>query len=148
MKKFFGYLMAVSIIGTSIVGCASNKNSTKGGILGSGTTGTVTKTVMTVVGAIVLMKIINSVMKKVQGNTAFASLNQGQGFTQNFNENTSIAPLKNNELMQTALQALVSSQYKIPFNTVSNGFSSMNTLGDLGTFIGQNAPASVLEQFK
>ncbi len=148
MKKFFIYVMLVSFITTSIVSCGTSKKSTKG-ILGGGSAGgTVVKAVATVVGLILLSKLLKSVLKTVTGSLAFNGLASDPQFTSSFNENTKLSDIAKNDLMKTALQVLVSEKYKIPLQTVTKNYSSLNTAADLATFIGQNADAKILETIK
>jgi len=147
MKKIFTYVLLLSVGSASLVGCG--KNVTKG-ILGGGTNvgGTVVKTVATVVGLILLSKLLKSVLKTVGGSTAFAGLSQNQQFMSNFNEDTKLSSFAQNDLMKTALQVLVAEHYKIPFATVVNNYKNLDTAGDLATFIGENADAKVLAEIK
>ena len=125
------------------MGCSSGRKATKG-ILG----GTVVKTVATVVGIILLSKLVKSILKTISGNTAFASLSEDKNFMTNFNEDTKLDSFVQNDLMKTALQVLVSEHYQIPFSTVTNNYSNLTTVGDLATFIGKNASAKALLEIK
>ena len=126
------------------MGCSSGRNTTKG-ILGGGT---VVKTVATVVGIILLSKLVKSILKTIGGNAAFASLSEDKNFMTNFNEDTKLDSFVQNDLMKTALQVLVSEHYEIPFSTVTNNYSNLTTVGDLATFIGKNASAKALLEIK
>ena len=146
MKKVFTYIMLLSLGTASLAGCA--KSASKGILGGTNVGGTVVKTVATVVGLILLSKLLKSVLKTVGGSTAFSSLTQNDQFMSNFNENTKLSSFANNDLMKTALQVLVAEHYKIPLATVVNNYKTLNTAGDLATFIGKNADAKVLEGIK
>ena len=90
MKKIYTFIMLLSLSSATFIGCSSSKNSTKG-VLGSGTAGvagSVVKTVGTVVGLILLSKLIKSVLKTVGGSTAFENVSQNAAFMSNFNEGT------------------------------------------------------------
>ena len=149
MKRFYTFIMLLSLGSVTFVSCGTSKNSTKG-VFGSGTgvTGTVVKTVATVVGLILLSKLLKSVLNTVTGSKTFASTAQNQNLLANFNEDTKLSSFANNDFMKTALAVLVAEHYKIPIATVSNNFSNLVTAGDLATFIGQNADAKVLMQIK
>jgi len=110
--------------------------------------GTVVKTVATVVGLILLSKLLKSVLKTVGGSTAFAGLSQNQHFTTSFNEDTKLSSFAQSDLMKMALQVLVAENYKIPLSTVVSNYNSFNTAGDLATFIGKNADAKILTEIK
>ncbi len=151
MKKVYTIIMLISLGSATFVGCSTSKNSTKGGVLGGaagGVTGTVVKTVGTVVGLILLSKLIKSVLKTVGGSTAFENVSQNTAFMSNFNEDTKLNSFAQNPLLKTALQVLVAEQYQIPLTTVANSYTSLNTVGDLATFIGKNASAKALVQIK
>ena len=145
MKKIFAIAMIVALSAPMMQSCSSRKAS--GGILG-GTGGSIGKTVITAVGAILLVKILQNVLGNVLGNQSFSSLAQNQSFKQNFNENTPLNSFANNEVLKTALQYLVAQKYEIPFNKVSNSYSNFTTVGDLATFIGQNASVDALKQIQ
>ncbi len=149
MKRFHTFIMLLSLGSATFMGCNSGKNVTKG-ILGggSGAGGTVVKTVGTVVGLILLSKLIKSVMKTVVGSKAFESTSQNENFTTNFNEDTKLNSFAQNNFMKTALQVLVAEHYQIPLTTVTNNYASLNTVGDLATFIGKNGSAKVLTGIK
>ncbi|MFZ1528429.1 MAG: hypothetical protein WAT19_06760 [Ferruginibacter sp.] len=144
MKRFFGYLLLASLALTTVISCRSSKNST--GILGKGSG--IGSTVMTVVGAIVLAKIVQAVLKTVSSSASFNSFSGDKKPFENFDENTKLSSLAQNDLMKTALQVLVAERFQIPLKTVVSNYSNFNTLGDLSTFIGKNANASVLSEFK
>lgn len=148
MKKIFTYIMLLSLSSATIASCGSNKNVTKGVLGGTNIGGTVVKTVATVVGLILLSKLLKSVLNTVGGSTAFAGLSNNQQFTANFNEDTKLSSFAQNDLMKMALQVLVAERYKIPLVTVANNYNSLNTAGDLATFIGKNADAKILTQIK
>jgi len=144
MKRFYTFIMLLSLSSATFVGCSSGRNSTKG-ILGGGT---VVKTVATVVGIILLSKLVKSILKTITGSATFASLSEDKNFTTNFNEDTKLDSFVRNDLMKTALQVLVSEHYQIPFSTVTNNYSNLTTVGDFATFIGQNASAKALLEIK
>ena len=144
MKRFYTLIMLLSLSSATFVGCSSGRNSTKG-ILGGGT---VVKTVATVVGIILLSKLVKSILKTITGSATFASLSEDKNFTTNFNEDTKLDSFVRNDLMKTALQVLVSEHYQIPFSTVTNNYSNLTTVGDFATFIGQNASAKALLEIK
>ncbi len=148
MKKVYTFIMLLSLGSATFVGCSSSKNATKGVLGGGDVAGTVVKTVGTVVGLILLSKLIKSVLKTVGGSTAFESTAQNTAFMSNFNEDTKLNSFANNNLMKTALQVLVAEHYQIPLTTVANSYTSLNTVGDLATFIGKNASAKALVQVK
>jgi hypothetical protein len=148
MKKIFTYLLLLSVGSAGFVSCGSGKNVTKGVLGGANVGGTVVKTVATVVGLILLSKLLKSVLKTVGGSTAFSALSQNQQFMSGFNEDTKLSSFASNDLMKTALQVLVAEHYKIPLATVVNNYKSLNTAGDLATFIGKNADARVLATIK
>jgi hypothetical protein len=149
MKRFHTFAMLLALGCATFTGCMPGRNVTKG-ILGGGTGvgGTVVKTVGTVVGLILLSKLIKSVMKTVMGSTRFESLSQNENFKNNFNEDTKLNSFVQNDYLKTALQVLVAQHYQIPLTTVVNNYSSLNTVGDLSTFIGKNASAKVLTEIK
>jgi hypothetical protein len=148
MKKLFGYFLLLSFSSATIIGCGSSKNSNKGILGGTGVGGTVVKTVATVVGVILLSKLLKSVLNTVGGSSSFASLSQDKSFMNNFNENTSLSSIAGNEFTKAALQVLVAEQYKIPLKTVASNFGSLKTAGDLATFVGKNADPKILEKIK
>ena len=144
MKRFYTFIMLLSLSSATFVGCSSGRNTTKG-ILGGGT---VVKTVATVVGIILLSKLVKSILKTITGSATFANLSEDKNFTTNFNEDTKLDSFVQNDLMKTALQVLVSEHYQIPFSTVTNNYSNLTTVGDFATFIGQNASAKALLEIK
>ena len=146
MKKVFTYVLLISFGSASLVSCG--KNVTKGVLGGANVGGTVVKTVATVVGLILLSKLLKSVLNTVGGSTAFAGLSQNPQFMSNFNEDTKLSSFAQNDLMKVALQVLVAEHYKIPLATVVNNYKNLDTAGDLATFIGENADAKVLAQIK
>lgn len=141
--------MLLALGSTTFMSCNPGRNVTKG-ILGNGpgVGGTVVKTVGTVVGLILLSKLIKSVLKTVTGNNAFESFAQNENFTKNFNEDTKLNSFAQNDFMKTALQVLVAQHYQIPLTTVTNNYSNLNTVGDLATFIGKNGSAKALTELK
>ena len=144
MKRFYTFIMLLSLSSATFVGCSSGRNTTKG-ILGGGT---VVKTVATVVGIILLSKLVKSILKTIGGSTAFASLSEDENFMTNFSKDTKLDSFVQNDLMKTALQVLVSEHYQIPFSTVTNNYSNLTSVGDFATFIGQNASAKALLEIK
>ena len=150
MKKLGIYSMLLALGTITFAGCSSSKKSTKGGVLGGdgSITTTAIKTVATIVGVILLSKLLKSVLNTVGGSSVFGNTTQQKGLLANFNENTKLSAIANNDLMKSALQALVSVHYKIPLATVTKNFNSLVTAGDLATFIGQNADAKVLMGIK
>ena len=144
MKRLYAFVMLLSLSSATFVGCSSGRNTTKG-ILGGGT---VVKTVATVVGIILLSKLVKSILKTITGSATFASLSEDKNFTTNFNEDTRLDSFVQNDIMKTALQVLVSEHYQIPFSTVTNNYSNLTTVGDLATFIGKNASAEALLEIK
>ena len=150
MKKLGIYSVLLAMGSVTFAGCNSSRKSTKGGVLGGdgSITTTAIKTVATIVGVILLSKLLKSVLNTVGGSSVFGNATQQKGFLANFNENTKLSAIANNDLMMSALQALVSVHYKIPIATVTKNFSSLVTAGDLATFIGQNADAKVLMGIK
>lgn len=149
MKRFYTFIMLLSLGSATFLGCSSGRNSTKG-ILGggSGIGGTVVKSVATVVGLILLSKLIKSVLKTVTGSKGFESLSADKNFMANFNESTKLNSFAQNSFMNTALQVLVAEHYQIPLATVTSNYSSLSTVGDLATFIGKNASAKALLEIK
>lgn len=149
MKRFHAFIMLATLGCATFTGCMPGKSATKT-ILGGGTGvgGTVVKTVGTVVGLILLSKLLKSVMKTVLGGAAFENLAVNENFKNSFNENTRLNSFVKNDFTKTALQALVAQHYQIPYATVANSFASLNTAGDLATFVGQNASAQVLTEIK
>lgn len=151
IKKLGIYTILLAMGSITFAGCSSSKKSTKdGGILGNdasiGTTAV--KTVATIVGAILLAKLLKSVLGTVGGSSIFGGTAQQQSFMENFNENTKLSSFANNDLMKSALQALVATHYKIPLATVAKNYGNLVTAGDLATFIGKNADAKVLRDIK
>ena len=140
--------MLLSLGSATFVSCSSSKKSTKGVLGDTNVTGTVVKAVATVVGLILLSKLLKSVLNTIGGSTAFAGLSQNNNFMTTFNEDTQLSSFAKNDLMKTALQVLVAERYRIPFSTVVNNYSNLHTAGDLATFIGKNADAKVLEGIK
>lgn len=141
-------MMLLSLGIASLVSCGSSRKSSKGILGGTNIGGTVAKTVGTVVGLILLNKLLKSVLNTVGKSMAFSGLSQDQQFMTSFDENTKLNSFAQNDIMKTALQVLVAEHYKIPFTTVANNYKSLNTAGDLATFIGKNADAAVLEKIK
>ncbi len=148
MKKLFTYLMLLSFGSAVVASCGAGKNANKGILGGANVGGAVVKTVATVVGLILLSKLLKSVLNTVGGSTAFAGLSQNQHFTTSFNEDTKLSSFAQNDLMKMALQVLVAEKYKIPLATVVSNYNSFNTAGDLATFIGKNADAKILAEIK
>ena len=148
MKKIFTYVVLLSFGSASIMSCGSSNKSTKGILGGTNVGGTVVKSVATVVGLILLSKLLKSVLSTVTKSTAFTGLSSDPNFTSTFNENTKLNAIAKNDLMKTALQVLVAERYKIPLQTVTKNYNSLTTAGDLATFIGQNADAKILEGIK
>ncbi len=148
MKKIFTYAMLIAVSSASIISCGAGKNANKGILGGTNIGGTVVKTVATVVGLILLSKLLKSVLNTIGGSSSFASLAQNEQFTSGFNETTPLNTIAQNDLMKVALQVLVAEKYKIPLTTVVNNYSNLRTAGDLATFIGQNADAKVLAPLK
>ena len=144
MKRFFGFLVLAAMTIGTVQSCRSGRNSTS--ILGKGSG--IGSTVMTVVGAIVLAKIVQAVLKTISTSASFSSFGNEKTLQQNFNENTPLSSLAQNELMKTALQMLVAERFQIPLKTVAGNYSSFNTVGDLSTFIGKNASVPVLNELK
>jgi hypothetical protein len=148
MKKFFTYVMLLSLGSAGLMSCSSSKKSNKGILGGTNVSGTVVKTVATVVGLILLSKLLKSVLGTIGNSTAFASINQDQQFKSSFNEHTKLSTIAQNDLMKTALQVIVAERYKIPLATVAKNYSNLTTAGDLATFIGQHADARILATIK
>ena len=149
MKRFHAFILLLAMGSATFIGCHPGRSVTKS-ILGGGTGvgGTVVKTVGTVVGLILLSKLIKSVLKTVVGSKAFEGFSQNKNFTANFNEDTKLNSFAQNDFMKTALQVLVAEHYQIPVTTVANNYTSLNTVGDLATFIGQNGSAKALTPLK
>ena len=149
MKRIHTFIIVLVLGSATFLGCHPGKNVTKS-ILGGGTNigGTVVKTVATVVGLILLSKLIKSVLKTVVGSKAFENFAQNENFTKNFNEDTKLNSFAKNDFMKTALQVLVAEHYKISLATVANNYTNLNTVGDLATFIGKNASAQALSPLK
>ncbi len=150
MKKVSTYILLLAISSATFVGCSSSKKTNKGILGGAGgdVTGQVVKTVATVVGVILLTKLIKAVMGSVTGSSAFASLAQDNNFTSKLTEATPISSFANSDIMKTALQVLVAQKYQIPLSTVTNNFNNIKTVGELATFVGQNASAKSLSGLK
>lgn len=148
MKRVYTFLLLFSLGSVTFQSCSTSK-ATKG-ILGGGPSigGTVVKSVATVVGLIVLSKLIKSILSSVTKSTAFASLSDDKSFINNFNENTKISSFAKGDFMKTALQLLVAEHYQIPLTKVTNSFNSLNTVGELATFVGENGSAKVLQGIK
>jgi len=141
--------MLLAMSSATFIGCHPGRSVTKS-ILGGGTGvgGTVVKTVGTVVGLILLSKLLKSVMKTVTGGKAFESFAQNENFKANFNEDTKLNSFAQNDFTKAALQVLVAQHYQIPLTTVVNNYASLNTAGDLATFVGENGSAKVLAEIK
>jgi len=148
MKKSFFLLMLVSFMSATILSCGAGRNSSKGVLGGANVGGAVVKTVATVVGVILLSKLLKSVLGTVTGSMAFSGLSNDQQFMSTFNEDTKLNSIAKNDLMKTALQVLVAEKYKIPFATVAGNYNNLVTAGDLATFIGKNADAKILQGIK
>ena len=148
MKRFYTFIMLLALSTATFMGCSPGRNTTKGILGGAGVGGTVVKTVATVVGLILLSKLIKSVLKTVTKSTAFESLSADSNLTANFNEDTKLNSFAQNDLMKTALQVLVAEHYQIPLTTITSNYNSLNTVGDLATFIGENASAKALLEIK
>ena len=114
MKKLGIYSMLLAMSSVTFLGCSSSKNSAKGGVLGGDAAigKTAVKTVATIVGVILLTKLLKSVLNTVGGSSVFGSAAKKQEFLANFNEDTKINSFANNDLMKTALQVVVAEQYK------------------------------------
>ena len=149
MKRFHAFIMLLVLGSATFMGCHPGRSVTKS-ILGGGTGvgGTVVKTVGTVVGLILLSKLIKSVLKTVTGTKAFANLSQDENFTNNFNEDTKLNSFAKNDFLKTALQVVVAQHGQIPLTTVVNNYSGLNTVGDLSSFVGENASPEVLKGIK
>lgn len=145
MKRVFGFILLISLGASTMQGCRSSRDNT--GILG-GAGGTIAKTVATVVGAILLSKIIKSVLGTITGSGKFSNFASDQNFINNFNEETRLNSFVQNDVLKTALQLLVAQRFEIPMTTVANNFNSLVTVGDLATFIGKNASPRVLNEIK
>ncbi len=143
MKRFYTLIMLLSLSSATFMGCSSGRKAGKGTI-----GGTVVKTVATVVGLILLSKLIKSVLKTVIGSKSFTGLSADQGFMDNITEDTKLNTFVQNDVMKSALQVLLAEHYQIPFTTVANNYNSLNTVGDLATFIGKNASAKALLEIK
>lgn len=148
MKRFYAFIMLLTLGSATFVGCNPGRKATRGILGGTGVGGAVVKTVATVVGLILLSKLIKSVLKTVTGNKAFQSLSADQNFASNFNENTRLNSFAQNDLLKTALQVVIAEHYQIPLTTVTNNYNNLGTVGDLATFIGQNASAKALLEIK
>ena len=148
MKKLFTYFTLLAFTAATVISCGTSKKSSKGVFDGTNIGGTVVKTVATVVGVILLSKLLKSVLGTVTGSMAFNGLSQDQQFMTTFNEDTKLVAIAKNDLMKTALQVLVAEKYKIPFSTVASNYKNMITAGDLATFIGKNADANILQGIK
>ena len=148
MKRMYTFLLLLSLGAITFTSCSTSKASK--GVFGNGPSvgGTVVKSVATVVGLIVLSKLIKSVLGSVTKSTAFASLANDPSFKSNFNENTKISSFAKGDLLKTALQVIIAEHYQIPLTKVTNNFSSLNTVADLATFVGQNGSAQVLQGIK
>lgn len=144
MKRFYTLIMLLSLSSATFIGCGSGRKTNKGTIIG----GTVVKTVATVVGLILLSKLIKSVLKTVIGSKAFTGLSADQSFTDNITEDTKLNTFVQNDVMKSALQILLAEHYQIPLATVTSHYNSLNTVGDLATFIGKNASAKALLDIK
>ena len=144
MKRFHAFILLVALGSATFTGCMPGRNVTKG----TGVGGTVVKTVATVVGVILLSKLIKSVLKTVVGGKAFENLSQNEDFKNNFNEDTKLSSFAQNDYLKTALQILVAQHYQIPLTTVVNNYAGLQTVGDLSTFVGKNASAEVLKEIK
>ncbi|MBC7937476.1 MAG: hypothetical protein H7Y86_19185, partial [Rhizobacter sp.] len=88
MKKLFTYTMLLSFGSATFLSCGTSKKSNKGILGGSGIGGTVVKSVATVVGLILLSKLLKSVLGTVGSSSSFASLSQNPSTIAGFNENT------------------------------------------------------------
>ncbi len=146
MKKVFTYILLLALGSTSFVSCG--RNVSKGILGGTNVGGTVVKTVATVVGVILLSKLLKSVLGTIGQSTSFAGLTNNQQFQTNFNEDTKLSSIAQTDLMKTALQVVIAERYKIPFQKVAGNYGNLTTAGDLATFIGQNADAKILEKIK
>ena len=150
MKRFHAFLLLLTFGSTTFISCGSSKNSAKDILGGTGKTigGTVVKSVATVVGLILLSKLIKSVLGTVTGSKSFESFAVNENFKNNFTEDTPLNSFAQNDLTKTALQFLVAQKYQIPVTTVANNYASLHTVGDLATFIGKNASAQSLTALK
>jgi hypothetical protein len=148
MKKIKAFIMLLALGSATFMGCHPGRNVTKSVLGGSGVGGQVVKTVGTVVGLILLSKLIKSVMKTVTGSKAFEGFAQNESFKTNFNEDTQLSSFAQNDFMKTALQVLVAEHYQIPLTTMVNKYSSLQTVGDLATFVGENGSGKVLAEIK
>jgi len=148
MKKLFTYLMLFTFGSALLASCGAGKNANKGVLGGVKVGNAVVKTVATVVGLILLSKLLKSVLNTVGGSTAFAGLSQNQHFTTSFSEDTKLSSFAQNDLMKMALQVLVAEKYKIPLATVVSNYNSFKTAEDLATFIGKNGDAKILAEIK
>lgn len=148
MKKFFTHIMLLGLSSAILVGCGVNRNNNKGILGGSGIGGTVVKGVVTVVGIILITRLLKSVLNTVGGSNSFSSLTQDKSFMKDFNENTPLTSIAGNDISKMALQVLIAEKYKIPLQTVMSNYTGMKTAGDLATFVGQNADAKILETIK
>lgn len=150
MKRLSAILMLLALGSASFISCHPGRSITKSvlGGSGSGVGGTVVKTVATVVGLVLLSKLIKSVLNTVTGSKSFESFAQNQDFTKNFNEDTKLSSFAQNDFTKTALQLLVAKHYEIPLTTVASNYSSLQTVGDLSTFIGENGSAKALTALK
>jgi len=147
MKKIFTLITLVGFGTSTLVSCGSSKKNS--GILGgTNVGGTVVKTVATVVGVILLSKLLKSVLGTLGSSSSFSSLSQDKQWMSSFSEDTKLSSIAGNDLMKTALQVIVAEHYKIPLASVASNYKSMITAGDLATFIGKNADAKVLEKIK
>lgn len=147
MKRFYTIIMLMAVASTGFVSCSS-KNVTKGILGGSSVGGTVVKTVATVVGLILLSKLIKSVLNTIGGSSTFSSFSQDKNFISSFNEDTKLSSFAQSDMMKTALQLLVAEHYQIPYTKMAGSYNSLQTVGDLATFIGENASAKALTQIK
>jgi len=145
MKRFHAFILLVAIGSATFTGCMPGRNVSKSG---TGIGGTIVKTVATVVGVILLSKLIKSVLKTVVGSKSFENLSENESFKNNFNEDTKLNSFAQNDFLKTALQVLVAEHYQIPLTTVVNNYAGLNTVGDLATFVGKNASAQVLTGIK
>lgn len=143
-------MVLVAFGSLSIIGCGASKKSNKGIFGGSGTSigGEVAKTVVTVVGLILLTKLIKSVLGGISGSTAFTSLAQDNNFKSSFNEDTKISSFAQSNLMRKALQVVLSEKFEIPLATMNQKFQSLQTVGQLAIFVGENASAKSLQGVK
>jgi hypothetical protein len=149
MKRVQAFILLLTFGSATFVGCGSSKNASKD-IFGSSktVTGTVVKSVATIVGVILLTKLVKSVMKTVTGSKSFESFAQNENFQTNFTEDTQLSSFAQNDFTKTALQLLVAQHYQIPVTTVANNYASLHTVGDLATFIGKNGSAQSLTALK